>query len=449
MADLTSTDGSALLTRRESEVAALVAEGLTNREIAERLFISERTADGHLEHIREKLGVRNRAQITAWQVARAGQKPAAVGAIDQVAVRSRQRGRPPLGLVAAVVLVLAIATVLSGVVVLRNDSAGTATAIIAGSPGETGAQGDFRKAITAQLRRPVDVAVDVDGRLYIADFEAGRVRAVDRRGVISTVAGGGDAPLATAPLAAAAEIGHPSGVAAGPSGNFYVTSELGVLWVRADGSVTPLAAPERGGLEAPAGIAVGRDGALFVADSAANIVFRLLPGQPPTPFAGTGEARFFGDGGAAAAAGLSRPTAIAIGPRGDVFIADTANNRIRMVEAGTGIIRTVAGSRDLYGDGGDGGPATQARLHLPEGVAVDGRGTVYVADTGNNRVRAVRDGRITTVMGTGVMGFAGGSALRAKLWGPEGLAIGADGELYVADTANHLVRGLQTGAGRS
>lgn len=449
MADLTSTDGSALLTRRESEIAALVAEGLTNREIAERLFISERTADGHLEHIREKLGVRNRAQITAWHVARAAGRPVPIGAVGEARVASLRRGAKRRWPVAGMVLVLGAAAVLSGLVVLRNGATGAATAVVAGSPGEAGAQGDFRRATAAQLRRPVDVAVGTDGRLYIADFEAGRVRAVDQRGVISTVAGGGSAPLTTAPLAAAAEIGHPSGVAVGPSGSFYVTSELGVLWVRADGTVTVLAAPESGGLKAPAGIAVGRDGGLFVADPGANVVFRLFPGQRPAAFAGTGEARFFGDGGAAASAGLSRPTAVAIDPRGDLFIADTANNRIRMVEAGTGIIRTVAGSRDLYGDRGDGGPATEARLSLPEGVAVDGRGTVYVADTGNNRVRAVRDGRITTVMGTGVMGFAGGPALHAQLWGPEGLAIGADGELYIADTANRVVRRLPTGAGQS
>lgn len=305
-----------MLTRRESEVAALVAEGLTNREIADRLFISERTADGHLEHIREKLGVRNRAQITAWHVARGGQEPAAIGATDAAAGTSRPRSVLRRALVGALILVFALAGVVSGLLVLQNNSAGAATALIAGSPDETGVQGDFRRATAAQLRRPVDVSVGTDGRLYIADFEAGRVRAVDRRGVIFTVAGGGSAPVAGAPVAAAADIGHPSGVAAGPSGSFYLTSELGVLWVHADGSVTPLAAPGPGGLEAPAGIAVGREGALFVADSGANIVFRLLPGQPPTPFAGTGEARFFGDGGAAASAGLSRPTAIAIGPRG-------------------------------------------------------------------------------------------------------------------------------------
>lgn len=157
--------------------------------------------------------------------------------------------------------------------------------------------------------------------------------------------------------------------------------------------------------------------------------------------AGAGTAGFAGDNGPAAAARLNNPRGMAVGPDGSVFIADSFNHRIRKISPG-GAISTVAGT-GVDGYNGDGGSATTARLNLPTDVAVDRAGNLYIADSANHRVRRVaRNGVITTVIGTGIEGFAGdgAAAALARLAFPAGVAIGPFDELYVADTFNHRVR---------
>ena len=156
--------------------------------------------------------------------------------------------------------------------------------------------------------------------------------------------------------------------------------------------------------------------------------------------AGDGTANFGGDGGSAVHASLDDPTAVAVDASGNLFIADTNNNRIRMVTGG--IITTVAGTGQS-GFGGDGGSATSARLDHPSGVAVDASGDLFIADTGNNRIRMIRrDGTIETVAGTGAAGFVGdgGPATLAELDHPTGLSLDASGNLFIADTDNHSIR---------
>jgi serine/threonine-protein kinase len=159
-----------------------------------------------------------------------------------------------------------------------------------------------------------------------------------------------------------------------------------------------------------------------------------------TTVAGTGEARFSGDGGPATEAGLSYPTGIAVAPDGTLYIADTDNHRIRRVA--DGIMTTVAGTgEDAFTS--DDVIATDTALHGPQAVAVHPDGTLYIADTGNNRIRRVRtDGTITTVAGTGEESDHGddGPAIGAGLTAPEGIAFAPDGTLYVADTGNDRVR---------
>ena len=163
------------------------------------------------------------------------------------------------------------------------------------------------------------------------------------------------------------------------------------------------------------------------------------------PVAGTGIAGFGGDGGQAKLAMLNQPEGVAVDASGNLYIADTDNNRIRKVSP-NGIITTVAGN-GIAGFGGDNGPASQAQLNHPEGVAVDASGNLYIADTGNNRIRKVSpNGIITTVAGTGIAGFSGdgGPATQAQLNQPEGVAVDASGNLFIADTDNDRIREVRT-----
>ena len=168
-------------------------------------------------------------------------------------------------------------------------------------------------------------------------------------------------------------------------------------------------------------------------DSAGNI----------TTVAGDGTTGFGGDGGAAVAAQLNLPHSVAVDGSGNLYIADWGNHRIRKVDS-AGVITTVAGS-GTAGFGGDGGAAVAARLSLPTGVAVDGAGNLYIADWGNHRIRKVNSaGVITTVVGDGTAGFGGdgGAAAAAQLNSPRGVAPAGSGNLYIADTGNNRIRKL-------
>jgi uncharacterized protein (TIGR03437 family) len=161
-------------------------------------------------------------------------------------------------------------------------------------------------------------------------------------------------------------------------------------------------------------------------------------------FAGSGISGFSGDNGPATAAALNRPSSVAVDSAGNLYIADENNNRIRKVSGG--IVTTVAGGASA-GFSGDNGPATSATLSKPLGVAVDAAGNLYIADSLNNRVRKVSNGVITTVAGTGVIGFSGdnGPATSAELYLPWGLAVDSAGNLYIADEENHSVRKVSNG----
>jgi sugar lactone lactonase YvrE len=200
-------------------------------------------------------------------------------------------------------------------------------------------------------------------------------------------------------------------------------------------------------VNAPAGLAIDSSGSGYIADTGNNVIRRVDgPTGTISTIAGTaGSAGYSGDGSAATSAKLSAPAAVAVDAAGDVFIADTANNVVREIYAGTGKIATVAGT-GTAGYTGDGSAATVAKLSAPAGVATDTDGNLYIADTGNNVVREVSPltGYITTIAGNGTAGYSGdgGAATAATLNGPSGLFFESNATLLIASPGANVVRAV-------
>jgi len=435
---------------------------MTNREIAARLYVSERTVDGHLEHVREKLDVNNRAQIATW-VAHLGNGEAEPAAIQVAVPRLLNRAsRLRLRVGAAVALVFAILA-LGFIALLREPPSPQITTVAGARPIDASfARGSFSgdrgPAVSAELARPSSIAVGAGGVMYIADLGNHRIRLVAANGTIDTVAGGKDnKPLVDGAFATSVFFAYPSAVVVDRQNRFHLlTNQDGQLQVWSVGSGSYLTEdvalppnhyqPSGYFPEPVGGLAVGADGSLYISDTAANEVWSFIPGQGLVLVAGTDAPGFSGDGAAAKSALLDSPMGLALDEkRGLLFIADTGNDRIRRVDLKSLTITTFAGSGDTFGNSGDAGPATSARLKIPFGVAVATDGTVYIADTGNNRIRKVTPaGIILAVAGTGVTGFAGddGPAGQAQLSGPEAVLVAPNGDILIADTYNQRIRKL-------
>lgn len=259
--------------------------------------------------------------------------------------------------------------------------------------------------------------------------------------------------------ATGATLALPSAVAYDQAGDLYIadTGNNVIRKVAASGIVTTVAGSEVQGfggdggpataalLDTPTGIAIDARGDLFIADSH-NQRIRMVNAQGIiSTVAGNGVAGYSGDGGAAASASLFLPRAVAVDAAGDLYIADAGNNRIRKVS--NGIISTVAGDGE-QGYSGDGAAAISAGLDTPTGVAVDGEGNLYIADSHDQRIRMVNaQGVISTVGGDGTLGFSGdsGSAAQATLARPTGVAVDAMGNIYIADIGNNVLREISNG----
>jgi sugar lactone lactonase YvrE len=284
--------------------------------------------------------------------------------------------------------------------VFKMDSSGTVWRI-AGS-GVSGFSGDGAAALAAELNGPNGVAVDSAGDVYIADTNNRRIRKVDTSGNITTVAGNGS-------------------TAYSGDGGPAIAAAIGI----------------------PYGLAVDSNANVYFSDVDNEVVRMVAPSGIITTVAGNGSYGYSGDGQPATSAKLNGPYGIAVDSSGNLYIADRSNFRIRMVST-SGIISTVAGSGCCYG--GDNGAATEALLYYPSGVAVDASGDLFIADTYNERIREVSAGVITTIAGKGGSGFAGdgAAATQAELYFPLGVAVDGSGNLYIADSENARIRGVNT-----
>ncbi len=349
-----------------------------------------------------------------------------------------------------------------------NLSAATITQV-AGN-GTAGDSGNGGLATAAELDVPTAVALDSSGNLFIADANNNVIRELSAAtGNIATVAGNGLARFYGDGVAATlAALHSPTSVAVDSSADVFIADALNqeVREVSATtGDITTIAGTGIAGysgdggpassaeLDDPTGVALDSSGDIFIADSGNNVIREVnIATGVITTIAGNGIAGFSGDGGAATSAELDDPHAVALDSAGDVFIADTTNQVIREVSAATHEITTVAGQPGLASYTGDGGAATSAGLNLPEGVAVDSEGNIFIADTGNSVIRKVSaaSGEISTVAGTGGTGLTGngGSATAALLNAPTGVAVDLAGNLFIADSNNNEIREVSAATGK-
>jgi sugar lactone lactonase YvrE len=250
--------------------------------------------------------------------------------------------------------------------------------------------------------------VDSSGNVYIADSSNNRIREVTAAGTISTIAG--------------------TGTAGYTGDNGPATSAQ---------------------LNGPQAVTLDASGNIYIADTGNNVI-RKISGTTITTVAGNGTqcnpatSSLCGDGGAATSAKLNTPTDVKLDSSGNIYIADQADFVVREVSASSGVISNVAGS---YAAGysptaGNSGPATSAQLNIPQAIALDSSGNIYIADTGNNIIRKVSGGTMTTAVGNGTAGYSGdgGSPGGAELSYPNGLIFDSTGTLYIDDAGNRVIR---------
>jgi len=321
--------------------------------------------------------------------------------------------------------------------------------------------GDGGAATNATLE-PAGLAVDASGNLFIADAGNQRIRKISPNGLITTIAGGGSGgnvgvAATNAILSLNGTYEQVSGVAVDTDENLFF-GDTGLQRVGAVfyGYLVPVAGNGGTGfsgdgglagnaaLHSPAGVAVDASGNVYFVDSYNRRIRKVDVNDVITTVAGNGLQNYAGNGVAATNAGLDYPVGVAVDPCGNLFVAEYSGGRIRRIDT-NGIINTVAGNGS-GGYAGDGGAATNAALSEPAGVAVDAYGNVFIADTGNRRIRKVdASGIITTVAGNGSYSYNsplgdGGAATNASFETPTSVAVDAAGNLFISDYSNYRVR---------
>ncbi len=336
--------------------------------------------------------------------------------------------------------------------VWRIDPAGNGS-LLAGRSRQRGGFADGPSAQESRLYYPRGIAIDGAGNTYVADGRNHRVRKIDLSGAVTTIAGTGEQGYGgDGGPALAAMLNWPSDVHVGGAGHIYVSesSNHTVRRIDSQGIIETIAGTgspgysgdggpaEQAQLASPRAILVTAAGELFIAETANDRIRKVDVAGVISTFAGTGTAFARRNGGSAALAQFGYPFGIAADANGNVYVADS--NQIRKIGS-DGMISAVAGT-GTYGFSGDGGPAIEAQLGSPGALAVDIAGNLYVGGS-DDRVRRIDGaGIITTIAGTGESGFAGdgGPATAAQLNDPRAIAVDSLGNVYIADYFNHRVR---------
>ena len=303
---------------------------------------------------------------------------------------------------------------------VRKLTIGNIETIAGSGPTKFGYDGDNGKATSARLGWITGVTADNDKSIYFTDGAANVVRKITSDGIISTIAG-----------------------------TFIGFNQINNTPFAGDGGSSTSAH-----LNIPYSIEVSHNGNIIIADAGNNAIRKIsTTGGTITTIAGKGPgvAGFSGDGGMADQSLLWNPHSIAQDQAGNIYIADTQNNVIRMISVVSGKISTIAGlGPDRPGYSGDNGQATAAAINSPEGIAVDVDGSVYFSDGGNNVIRKISNGIISTIAGTGAMGYSGddGPALNATFYTVRGLAIDAVQNIYIADASANAIRMIESETGK-
>ena len=331
------------------------------------------------------------------------------------------------------------------------DSAGTVQ-IIAGV--QTATDDDGVSALFASIF-PAELVISPTNDVIVMDLGTNRIRRIDAAGIITTIAGTGDRRSSgDGGPALSARLGGPRAGIYDSRGNLVfhdydnrrirMIDTSGIITTVGGGGVSDGGPATDATLSNPVSVAVSDDGTIFVSDNGNQRIRRVDTSGTISTYAGTGESGFSGDGGPATNARLDNPAGVNVDGAGNLYIADRDNNRVRRVSP-SGIITTVAGNGEAFGGSGDGGPATDTTVSSPTDVFATEKGTLYISDQGNRRIRRVSPtGTISTVVGNGLLGFSGdgGPGTDAKIGAPAGLVVTADGILYFSDRQNHRIRRL-------
>jgi sugar lactone lactonase YvrE len=340
-------------------------------------------------------------------------------------------------------------------VISRIDKKGRLVNVV--GTGFSGYSGDGGPATKAAMNIPAGLAFDRQGNLYIADRANHRVRKVDTKGIITTVAGNGTAGFSgDGGPATQASLNLPSGLAVDSKGNLYISdrSNNRVRVMNSKGIIKTFAGNGKDGyhgdnmpalkatLDKPFGLALDKDNNLYIADRGNNRIRKVDGSGLISTVAGDGGFYFIGDNGPAYRASIAGPTGVAVDDKGNIYIADRSNNRIRMVDK-LGMIRTVMGTgqRDYNGDSE---LARETNLHLPFGVVLDKKGDLLVIDRSHYRIRKLimKGNKVANLAGNGVKQFGGdgGPAQGANLEFPHGIDVDSKDNVIFADKAHFRIR---------
>ena len=306
-------------------------------------------------------------------------------------------------------------------------------------------------SVDASLNSPEGVAVDSSGNIYVADTNNNKIRKITADGNVSTLAGS-DSNGSADGIGSDASFYYPHGIAVDDNGNVYVadTNNNKIRKITADGNVSTLAgsgsygSTDGVGIDAsfnkPYGIAVDTSGNVYVADTDNSLIRKITAEGNVSTFAGDGRNGFLDAVGIIAR--FYNPHGVTVDGNGNIYVADSGNNKIRKITA-DGNVSTFVGSGS---DGSVDGVGTDASFSFAQGITVDGSGNIYVADTDNNKIRKITvDGNVSTLAGSGSYSSTDGIGISASFYRPRAIAVDKNGNIYVADTSSHKIRKILLG----